>query len=160
VEEQQSVASVALQKPLTGNSGVLPAAKPIVTIVRVISRTTKTPAKIEIAWKSDNYNDGNIIWGPANAPTLFTHPIKPVGTTYHGTFGTDHPLTSATPYVFQVAVRNTLHSKEWVSTTVLVRSAADTLSVRQFLLASGIPVTTSLTSVAGPAKSLRNLLLS
>jgi hypothetical protein len=40
-----------------------------------------------------------------------------------------------------------------------VRSANDTLSVREFLVASGRPVTTSLASVAGPSRSLRKMLV-
>ena len=160
-EEQQSVVSVPVQTGGTdgGNAGVLPAARPIVTVVHVQPRTVHGPNSIKIAWQSNNYNDGNIFWGPASAPAAFRRSIRPVGEVYSGTFTTDRALTPATQYVFKVEVRNTLHSPTWISTTVLVRSAADTLSVRQFLLASGRPVTTGLASLVGPARSLRKMLV-
>ena len=159
-EEQQSVVSVPVQTGGTGgNTGVLPAARPIVTVVHVQPRTVHGPNNIKIAWQPNNYNDGNIFWGPASAPAAFPRSIRPVGEVYSGTFTTDRALTSATQYVFKVEVRNTLYSPTWISTTVLVRSAADTLSVRQFLLASGRPVTTGLASLVGPARSLRKMLV-
>ena len=66
-EEQQSVVSVPVQTGGVGggNSGVLPAAKPIVTVVHVHPRTVHAANNIKIAWTSNNYNDGNIFWGPA-----------------------------------------------------------------------------------------------
>jgi hypothetical protein len=160
-EEQQSSVSVPVQTggPGTGTAGVLPAAKPIVTVVQVRPRTLHSANTIEIAWTSNNYNDGNIVWGPASAPTAFRRSIRPRGEVYSGTFITDRPLTPATEYVFKVEVRNTLHSPTWLSTTIVVRSATDTLSVRQFLLASGRPVTTSLAAVVGPTRSLRRMLV-
>ena len=145
--------------PGPGSAGVFPAAKPIVTVVQVRPRTLHSANTIEIAWRSNNYNDGNIVWGPASAPGAFRRSIRPRGEVYSGTFVTDQPLSPATPYVFMVEVRNTLHSPTWLSTTVIVRSAADTLSVRHFLVASGRPVTTGLASVAGPDRSLRKMLV-
>ena len=158
-EEQQSVVSVPVQTGGGGgNTGVFPAKKPIVTIVKVQPRTVTSASSITIAWKSNNYNDGNIIWGPKNAPEAFRRNIRPVGEVYSGTFTTNQALSAATEYVFKVEVRNTLHSPTWISTTVIVRSAADTLSVRQFLLTSGKPVTTGLTTVVGPTKSVHKML--
>jgi hypothetical protein len=158
-EEQHSVVSVPVQGPVNGNSGVLPAAKPIVTVVHVQHRTVTTTSSVKIAWQSNNYNDGNILWGPVSAPTAFRHNIKPVGTVYSGTFTTDQPLSSATRYLFKVEVRNTLHSPTWISTTIVVQSAVETFSVRQFLLRSHKPVTTSLSQLVGPAKSVHKLLV-
>jgi len=160
-EEQQSAVSVPVQTGGTGsgNPGVLPAARPIVTVVHVQPRTVHGASNIKIAWQSNNYNDGNIFWGPASAPTAFRRNIRPVGENYSGTFTTDRTLSPATQYVFKVEVRNTLHSPTWISTTVVVRSATDTLSVRQFLLASGRPVTTSLATLVGPDRSLRRMLV-
>ena len=55
-----------------GNTGVLPAARPIVTVVHVQPRTAcAARTRIKIAWQSNNYNDGNIFWGPASAPAAF-----------------------------------------------------------------------------------------
>jgi hypothetical protein len=160
-EEKQSSISVPLQTGGAGPgaAGVLPAAKPVVTLVRVRPRTVLSASTIEIAWQSNNYNDGNILWGPASAPTDFRRSIRPRGEVYSGTFVTDQPLAAATPYLFKVEVRNTLHSPTWLSTTIVVRSAADTLSVREFLLASGTAVTTGLATVVGPSRSLHMLLL-
>lgn len=160
-EEQQSSVSVPVQTGGSGpgNTGVLPAAKPIVTVVQVRPRTLLSANTIEIAWKSNNYNDGNIVWGPASAPTVFRRSIRPRGEVYSGTFITDRTLTPATQYVFKIEVRNTLHSPTWLSTTIVVRSASDTLSVRQFLLASGRPVTTSLATVVDPTRSIRKMLV-
>ena len=62
-EEQQSVVSVPVQGgEVPGNTGVLPAVKPIVTVVAVRPRTVHAASGITIAWRSNNYNDGNIIW--------------------------------------------------------------------------------------------------
>jgi hypothetical protein len=160
-EEKQSSVSVPLQTggPGPGATGVLPAAKPIVSVVRVRPRTLLSANTIEIAWQSNNYNDGNIVWGPASTPTAFRRSIRPRGEVYSGTFVTDQPLAPATQYVFKVEVRNTLHSPTWLSTTVIVRSASDTLSVRQFLVASGRSPTTSLATVVGPTRSLRRMLV-
>jgi hypothetical protein len=159
-EEQQSVVSVPVQGGGTpGNAGVLPAAKPIVTVVRIQPRTVHAANQITIAWQSNNYNDGNIVWGPESAPTAFGRSIRPRGEVYSGTFATDRALSPATRYVFKVEVRNTLHSPGWIATTVVVRSAPDTLSLRQFLLTSGNPVTSSLATLIGPARSLRRMLL-
>ena len=159
-EEQQSVVSVPVGSGGGGggNTGVFPARKPVVTIVNVQPRTVNTASSITIAWKSNNYNDGNIFWGPKNAPAAFRHNIRPRGEVYSGTFKTNQPLSAATEYVFKVEVRNTLHSPGWISTTIIVRSAADTLSVRQFLITSGKPVTTGLAAVVGPARSVHKLL--
>jgi hypothetical protein len=166
-EEQQSAVVVPVQIGAgPGNSGVLPAMKPIVTLVHVQPRTVSTPSSIKIAWKSNNYNDGNIIWGPFNAPTAFTRNIRPPNDSVSsGVFSTDRPLSAGTQYFFRVEVRNTLHSPTWISTTVVVRSAMEipasppTFSVRQFLQASGRPVTSSLASIVGPARSVRTMLL-
>ena len=159
-EEQQSVESVPVQTGGGGggNTGVFPAKKPIVTIVNIQPRTVTSASSITIAWKSNNYNDGNIFWGPKNAPAAFRQNIKPKGEVYNGTFTTNQALSAATEYVFKVEVRNTLHSPGWISTTIIVRSAADTLSVRQFLLTSGKPVTTGLAAVVGPARSVHKML--
>lgn len=159
VEEQQSAVSVPVQTDGGGGgrTGVFPAQKPVVTIVNVQPRTVNSVSSITIAWKSNNYNDGNIFWGPKN-PAAFRHNIRPRGEVYSGTFKTNQALSAATEYVFKVEVRNTLHSPGWISTTIIVRSAADTLSVRQFLLTSGKPVTTGLAAVVGPTRSVHQLL--
>jgi hypothetical protein len=159
-EEQQSPVTVPLQVAGgSGNAGVFPAAQPVVTVVKVQARTRQTPSSITIAWKSDNYNDGNIVWGPKDQPEAFRHSIKPHGEIYHGTFQTDRPLLSAVNYVFKVEVRNTLHSPGWLSTTAVVRSAFDTVSLRQFLQGSGLPATSSLHGLVGPDRSLRRMIL-
>jgi hypothetical protein len=159
-QELQSTITVPLQTgAVGGGSGVLPAAKPIVTVVKVQARTRQAPNSITIAWKSNNYNDGKIIWGPANHADAFRHNIRPHGEVYHGTFQTDQPLSSATNYVFKVEVRNTLHSPGWISTAAVVRSALDTVSLRQFLQGSGLPIVSSIRGVAGADRSLRHLIL-
>lgn len=166
-EEQQSSVSVPVQSgSISGNTGVLPAMKPVVTLVSVQPRTAATASSITIAWKSNNYNDGNIFWGPYEAQRRFTRNIRPPNDSVSsGVFTTDQPLIAGTPYFFTVEVRNTLHSRIWISTTVVVRSATDTpprtvtFSVRQFLQTSGRPVTSSLASLVGPARSVRRLLL-
>jgi hypothetical protein len=158
-EEQQSSVSVPIDVGGGAHGGVVPAAKPIVTLLQVLPRTAQAKSSISIGWKSNNYNDGNIVWGRADAPTAFQRSIKPVGTKYDGVFTTDQKLASATLYAFKVAVRNTLQSPNWISTTIMVRSAADTLSLRAFLLASGRPINTGLATVVGAAKSLHRLLV-
>jgi hypothetical protein len=156
-EEQMSVVQLPVQTGGAGG-GVLPAARPVVTLERVQPRTVHGPSTIKIAWKSNNYNDGNIFWGPQGS-TPFKHSIKPKGEVYSGTFTTDKPLIPARLYEFKVEVRNTLHSPTWISTTIVVKSPADTLSVREFLATSGKPVTTGLTGLVGPAQSVRKMLL-
>lgn len=160
-QELQSSVTVPVQTGGIGpgNSGVNPAAKPVVTVEHVQRRTVQSLSSIKIAWRSNNYNDGNIFWGPASAPRAFARNIRPVGENYQGTFTTDRALTAATVYVFTVEVRNTLHSPTWIATSVAVRSAADFLSVRQFLIASGTPLSASLRSIVGVGRSVRQLLL-
>ena len=166
-EEQQSSVSVPVQSgAVSGNAGVLPAMKPVVTLVGVQPRTAVTPSSIAIAWKSNNYNDGNIFWGPSEAQRRFTRNIRPPNDSVSsGVFTTDQPLIAGTPYFFTVEVRNTLHSSTWISTTVVVRSATEapartiTFSVRQFLQNSGRSVTSSLAGLVGPARSVRSMLL-
>lgn len=160
-EEQQSVLSLPVQTGGAGQGpqGVLPATKPVVGVVRVQPRTAAGPASITIAWASNNYNDGNIVWGPATAPAAHRKSIRPRGERYSGSFVTDRPLAPATPYHFRVEVRNTLHSPTWLATTVVVRSAAATLSLRAFLQASGRPASTPLASLVDASSSLRRLLL-
>jgi hypothetical protein len=140
--------------------------KPIVTLVHVQPRTASSVSNIRIHWKSNNYNDGNIIWGPSNAQTAFTRNIRPPNDSVSsGFFTTDQALSPGTPYFFKVEVRNTLNSPTWISTTVVVRSPAEaptaipTFSVRQFLQSSGRPVTSSLASLVGPTKSVRKLIV-
>jgi hypothetical protein len=159
-EEQQSSVSVPIQTsgPGPGQSGVLPAAKPIVSLVQIRPRTLVSANTIEIAWQSNNYNDGNIVWGPDSAPTAFRRSIRPRGEVYSGRFVTDQPLAPASRYQFRVEVRNTLHSPTWLATTIVVRSASDTLSVRQFLLASGRPADSGLAPLVGPSRSLHRML--
>ena len=160
VEEQMSSVTVAVnQGGGAGNTGVLPAARPVVTLVRVQARTVSAPASITIAWRSNNYNDGNIFWGPVHEPTAFVRNIRPIGEVYSGEFTTDKPLSASTQYVFKVEVRNTLHSPTWISTTIVVRSAVSTLSVRDFLTTSGRPSTTPLGTVVGADKSVRKMLV-
>jgi len=137
-----------------------------VTLVSVQPRTAGTPSSITIAWKSNNYNDGNILWGPSDAQRRFRRNVRPPNDSVNsGVFTTDQPLIGGTPYFFTVEVRNTLHSPTWISTTVMVRSATDTpartitFSVRQFLQTSGRPVTSSLAPLVGPARSVRKMLL-
>jgi len=98
-------------------------------------------------------------YGQAGAPRLFASVLYKNNEPTPTTFTTNQPLSSATQYVFKVEVRNTLQSPTWISTTIIVRSAEDTLSVRQFLLASGRPVSTSMATLVGPAKSLHKLLV-
>lgn len=156
-EEQQSAASVLVG---TGASaGVRPAATPILTILEVRPRTLAGPNRITIGWKSDNYNDGNILWGPAASPEAFKHSITPKGENYSGSFTTDRPLLPVTLYRFKVEVRNTLHSPTWVHTLLSVLSAENSLSLRQFLIASGRPVTTPVAAVVGPDRSVHHLLV-
>ncbi len=165
-EEQQSVETVPVQRDgAGGGTGVFPAMKPIVTLVGVHAQTAAAPRSITIHWRSNNYNDGNIVWGSVNAATPFVHNIRPPNDSVSsGTFTTNRPLTPAMKYLFKVEVRNTLHSTPWISTTIVVRSAVEaqvvarTDSVRQFLQASGRPVTTGLASVVGPQKSVRKMI--
>jgi hypothetical protein len=159
-EEQHSAIQVPLHSSTVppGNQGIAPAAKPVVTIVRVQPRTAAAPSQVTIAWKSNNYNDGNIHWGPQAAPRQFTHNIRPVGTVYEGTWTTDRPLASATGYVFTVSVRNTLHSPPWIETSIVAMTAADVLSVRAFLVASGAPPTGGVRAAMGAERSVHRWL--
>jgi hypothetical protein len=164
-EEQQSVITVPVQLPGGGGTGVFPAMKPIVTLVRVQPQTPTAQRSITIHWKSNNYNDGNIFWGPENTATPFVRNIRPPNDSVSsGDFTTDQPLTPGKRYFFRVEVRNTLHSTTWISTTIFVRAAIEatapiaTTSVRQFLQATGRPVTTALATIIGAQKSLRRML--
>ena len=159
-EELQSSVLVPVQVGAgSGNAGVDPAAKPVVTLVGVQPRTRQVASNIQIRWQSDNYNDGNVFWGPPGAERTFSKRIRPVGTTYHGTFTTDRPLTAATLYTFTVEVRNTLHSPGWLSTSLVVRSAPDYLSLRRFLIDTRTPIGTSVRSLVGESRSVRKLLI-
>ena len=159
-EELQSSVPVPLQVAGgSGSTGVAPAAQPVVTVEKVQARTHQVASSITIAWRSNNYNDGNIFWGPAEQPAAFRHSIKPTGTIYHGTFQTDQPLFAAVNYFFKVEVRNTLHSPGWLSTTAVVRSAPNTVSVRQFLQRSGLPAASSLHGLVGAGRSVRQMIL-
>jgi hypothetical protein len=156
-EEQQSSVIVTLASAGTG-AGSSGAVRPAVTVVGVQPRTLRAPNTITIAWRSDNYNDGNIFWGTEAAPRAFQRSIRPRGTIYHGTFTTDRPVLPKTNHVFAVEVRNTHHSPDWLRTTVVVRSAPNFASLRRFLGASGVSVPASLRAVAGPSIGLRNLM--
>lgn len=156
-EQKQSAVAVPVQGGGTGGTGVNAAAKPVVTVVRVQARTATRPNNIQIHWKSNNYNDGNIFWGP-NLATPGRKNIRPRGERYEGDF-TAQPVASGTTYFFKVEVRNTLHSPTWISTTIAVRSAVDTLSVQQFLAASGLPRTSALAAIVGPGKSVRGMVV-
>jgi hypothetical protein len=159
-EALQSTVTVPIQTGGGGGGGgALPAAKPVVTVIKVQAHTRQADRSITIAWVSNNYNDGNIIWGPADQPEAFHRNIRPVGEVYHGTFSTDQPLRPATSYVFKVEVRNTLHSPDWISTTAVVRSASDTVSLRQFLQVSNVPVSSSVHALVGPDHSVRRMIL-
>jgi hypothetical protein len=125
-----------------------------------------TPGSITIEWRTNNHNDGNIFWGPSNAPRSFVRNIKPANASVtSGRFTTDRPLTPNTLYLFTVDVRNTLHSPTWLSTTVVVRSAVGTptfvptVSLRQYFQQSGRPVTSSVAPLLGPSRSVRKMLL-
>jgi hypothetical protein len=159
-EEQQSTVTLPVQTGGAGpaTSGVFPAAIPVVSVVDVLPHTLHSPNRITIAWRSNNYNDGNIVWGQTNAPEAFKRSIKPRGEIYHGTFTTDQPLIPASNYVFKVEVRNTLHSTRWISTTVVVRSAPGFNSLRQFLQASGVPIPCRLRTIMQSGGRLRHLL--
>lgn len=158
-EEQQSSLVVPLRSgPASGNTGVWPAATPVVTVERVQGRTLQAAPSITIRWRSNNYNDGEIRWGPESAPHAHTTSIRPRGERYEGTFTTDRPIAAATTYRFEVRVVNRHHSPTWVSATAAVRSAPDPTSVRGFLVASGVPVAGGLRARVGPGLSVRRLL--
>jgi len=159
-EELQSTALVPLQVgAVEGRAGVDPAATPLVSLVRVQPRTRQAASNIQIHWKSNNYNDANIHWGPPGSERASTEHIPPVGTSYEGTFTTNRPLVAATIYTFAVEVRNTLHSPDWLSTTLVVRSAPDYVSLRRFLLATGTPIGTSVRSLVGERRSVRTMII-
>lgn len=152
-EEQQSVFTFTV--PGAASGGVLPAATPAVALVRVVPRSAKGPASITIGWRSNNYNDGNIVWGPEQSPTAYRHSIRPKGERYSGEFATDRPLTAGMRYVFRVEVRNTLHSPGWVASTLTVTVPAALSSVRAYLQLSGRPVDGGIAALVGPARSVR-----
>jgi len=165
-ELQSSVVMPVGTGAVTGNAGVFPAMKPIVTLVGIQPRTANKPSAITIAWRTNNHNDGNIFWGPASAPRSFVRNIRPANASVtSGTFTTDRPLTANTQYFFTVEVRNTLHSRQWLATTVVAKLATEapavvrTSSLRQFLQQTGRPLTSSLAAVVGPTRSLRALIL-
>lgn len=152
-EEQQGVFTFTVAPPNQG--GVYPAAPPQVALVRAVPRTANGPASITISWKSNNYNDGNIVWGPEADPTAFRHSIRPVGERHSGEFTTDRPLTAGVRYVFRVEVRNTLHSRGWIASTLTFPLPPSVWSVRTYLLLSGRPVDKGIVALLGPARSVR-----
>lgn len=158
-EEQQSTVVVPVRSgPAAGSTGVVPAAVPVVTVERVQGRTLQAAPSITIRWRSNNYNDGEIRWGPEQAPQAFVRSIRPQGERYEGTFTTDRPIAAATTHRFEVRVVNRLHSPTWVSATAAVRSAPDHVSLRRFLEASGVPAAGSIRARVGAGGSLRRLL--
>jgi len=160
VEEQQSSALVPVQVGAgTGRSGVNPAAKPVVSVVHVQPRTRQLASNIRIHWQSNNYNAGKLLWGGPGNARAFERNIGPVGQNYQGTFTTDRPLVPATLYTFTVEVRNTLHSPGWLSTSIVVRSAPDYVSLRKFLIDTGTPVTASVRSLVSAGRSVRHLII-
>ena len=160
-EEQQSSIVVPInQGSVPGPTGVHPASRAVVRLVRVQPRTVAVAASITIAWRGNNYNDANLYWGPtATTPALHSRGIDPVGERYEGEFTTDKAVQPSTQYTFRVDVRNTLHSPNWLSTTIIVRSAPATLSVREFLITSDHPPSTGLASLVGPDKSIHKMLV-
>jgi hypothetical protein len=160
-EEQQSSIVVPInQGSVPPPTGVHPASRAVVRLVRVQPRTLAVSASITVAWRGNNYNGANLYWGPtATAPAQHARGINPVGERYEGEFTTDQPVLPSTQYTFRVDVRNTLHSPNWLSTTIIVRSAPGGFSVREFLIASNRPPSTGLASLVGPDKSIHKMLL-
>ena len=164
-EEQQSSVPVQVRVPAgAGQAGVLPAMQPTVTLEGVRPRVGGAPATITIRWRTNNHNDGNIVWGPAATPRQFRHNIRPANASVvTGTFTTNQPLVGGALYSFTVEVRNTLHSPGWLATTIVVRAPAEpfapTSSVRQFLIQTGRPVTSGLFALVGQDRSVRRLIL-
>ncbi|WP_330329879.1 hypothetical protein OHS33_09170 [Streptomyces sp. NBC_00536] len=87
-------------------------------------------------------------------PRLHTHNIVPHGANYSGTFTTDQPLRPRTAYRFTVQVTNGFEHRT-VPSEATVTSAANIISVRQFLGASGVPTPTGLRGPLHGAHSLR-----
>ncbi|WP_329391822.1 hypothetical protein OG625_40895 (plasmid) [Streptomyces sp. NBC_01351] len=140
-----------------GGSPAPPAQVPFVPQLQVLAREPKTlrnENRITIGWASYSYNKGNIFWGPADQPRLHTHNIDPHGAKYSGTFTTDRPLRPRTAYRFTVQVTNGFEHRT-VEAEITATSAANHISVRQFLRESGVPTPTGLRGALRGARSLR-----
>jgi hypothetical protein len=146
---------------LTGSGDSSQPSGPPVPDVKLLARSPKTTRSgnlITISWSSYSYNDGNIIWGPHQAPDSFRHSIQPSSAHYSGTFTTDQPLLPRETYVFRVQVKNSLSTNVWVQSRLSVIASDNFHSVRQFLLAGGVNPATTLRAALPGTSSLRSVM--
>lgn len=105
-------------------------------------KTLQRPNRMRVSWSASHYTDGVIEWGPETMPAQRRRSYRP-RVNFAGVYSdesqeTDIPLRSATRYSFKVSIRSG-NTGQWISSTALYRSAANTHSVREFLRRSEIP---------------------
>lgn len=126
------------------------------------ARTMAAPASITLGWESNNWTEGRIEWGPNDNPRAFLHRIKPGPghynpeidrLRYNGEWRTDVSLQPSTIYSFSLAVRNPHETPTWFETSIAVRSADDTLSIREYMIANALDAGTPLRGAMQPELS-------
>lgn len=115
---------------------------PVLRVVAIEPKILHKQNRITIGWSSDNYTHAKVIWGAIGGSKrqVESEPgRRGREVDYTGVFTTDVDLAPNTPYEFSVEVKNNMRSQSSTSVPTMVRSAANIRSLRQFLLASGIP---------------------
>jgi hypothetical protein len=126
----------------TGSASDDPLPTPVLRVVAIEPKILHKQNRITIGWSSNNYTHAKVIWGAIGGSKreVVSEPGRNGREVdYTGTFTTDVDLTPNTPYEFSVEVKNNMRSQSSTSEPIMVRSAANFRSLRQFLLASGIP---------------------
>jgi hypothetical protein len=139
-------------------------ATPVITVQPPISATLNHANQITISWESDDYTDGQVIWGPLTNPqqTVSAFNASDSGNVpdYTGTYTADIPPNLAGQLIeFTVQVRNSIQDyKLWFPSHVLVRSAQNYTSLRRFLGASNVALPTGIRQYFKGTMSLRALM--
>jgi hypothetical protein len=139
-------------------------ATPLITVQQPIPATLNHANQITIGWQSNDYTDGQVLWGPLTNPqqTVSSFNAGDSGNVpdYTGTYTTDIPSNLAGQLMeFTVQVRNTFQdAKLWFPSHVLVRSAQNYTSLRKFLEASNVAPSTGIKQYFIGTTSLRALM--
>jgi hypothetical protein len=138
---------------------------PKLTLTARHSKTLHQSNRITLAWSGHNFNHGELIWGPEGNTSAHRSKLTPRripgDVIYSGTFTTSG-LAPDTAYQFRAITKNT-HERWETSRTIVVRSLSNHRSVREFLHASGVPLsgppgTVRLSQHLGAGVGLRSLL--
>jgi hypothetical protein len=139
-------------------------ATPFITVQQPVPATLNHANQITISWESDDYTDGQVIWGPLANPQQTESSFQPVDKgnvpDYTGTYTADITSNLAGQLIaFTVQVRNSFQDASlWFPSHVVVRSAQNYTSVREFLKASNVALPTGISQYFKGTMSLRALM--